>query len=461
MNFIRYFHDLIWGIPLISLIIIVGVVLTIKLKGLQVTKLKKALSFTLKEEKGVKGEVSTFQALCISLSATIGTGNITGVSVAITLGGPGALFWMVVTAIFGMATKYTEGFLSVKYRQIKDDKIIGGPYAYIEYGMGKRWIVLAKTFAIFGMLASILGMGTLIQINGITDSFKNVFDKDSMYILKIGKIDISICSIIIGSIITIFSALVLIGGVKRIGKVCELLVPIMAITYILICLILIINNISDVPYALKMVFIMAFNPRSIVGGVTGFTVSDAIKQGVSKGIFTNEAGLGSAPIATSTVKSNDPVRQGLVSMTSTFLGTLIICTLTGLCVVITRGYEQNLNGIYIAEYTFNNGLPFPSIVSSILILICIISFAFTTIIGWNLYGIRCLNYLVGSNKYEKLYNWIYIIIIFIGAYLEIELIWNITEILTALMAIPNLIALLYLSNQVKIDTSNYFKKEKP
>lgn len=458
LDVIRQIHDFIWGMPLICLIIIVGVWLTIKLKGLQVTKLKKAFSFMLKEEEGQKGEVSTFQALCISMSATIGIGNITAVASAITIGGPGALLWMIITAFFGMATKYAEGFLAVKYRKIENDRIIGGPYAYIEYGLGAKWKPLAKAFAIFGMFASILGLGTLTQINGIVDATQNVFDKESLHLLSIGKINLSWCSLIAGALIAIFSALVLIGGVKRIGRVCEWIVPIMALTYIAICLLLICCNIKEIPLAIRSIVQMAFSNQALAGGITGITIRNVIQQGVAKGIFTNEAGLGSAPIATATVKSNDPIRQGLVAMTSTFFGTVIICSLTGLCVVLTGAWKENLMGISIADYAFTKGLPFPSIVCSLLILLCIICFAFTTIIGWNLYGVKCLDYLTKGNvKIQKIYNWLYILMVFIGAFLKIDLIWNLAEIINALMAIPNLIAILFLTNDIAKDTNLYFK----
>lgn len=459
LNLIQQIHDFVWGIPLIVLIIVVGLVLTIRLKGIQITRLPKAFSFLLKEETEGHGEVSTFQALCISLSATIGTGNITGVAAAIAIGGPGALFWMVITAIFGMATKYAEGFLAVKYRLIDGDRIVGGPYGYIEYGMGKKFKPLAKAFAIFGMLASILGVGTLTQINGITDATKNVFDKESLNVISILGNNVSICSIIMGAIITILTALILIGGVKRIGKACELLVPFMAIIYISICLILIFTNVKEIPEAFSTIFQMAVTPSTIVGGVMGITVRDSIQQGVAKGIFTNEAGLGSAPIATAAAKSSDPVRQGLVAMTSTFFGTVIICALTGLSIVITKAYAQGLSGISITDYAFSVGLPFNSVVSSVLLLICITCFALTTIIGWNLYGVRCLDYLTdGNRKIEKIYQWIYIFMVFFGSLLEVNLIWNVAEILNALMAIPNLIALLALSGVIAKDTNTYFKK---
>lgn len=460
VSFIHEIHDFIWGIPLIALIIIVGLWLTIILKGIQVTKLPKAFKCLTQKEEG-SGEVSTFQALCISLSATIGTGNITGVAAAIAIGGPGALFWMVITAIFGMATKYAEGFLAIKYRHIENGRLIGGPHAYIEFGMGHKFKWLAKVFAVLGMLAAILGIGTLTQINGITDSAKDVFDKDSLHVFHLFGNEISIVSIIVGGIITLLSALVLIGGVKRIGRVCEYLIPIMASVYIVICLTLIFTNIKEVPSAFASIFKMAFTGRAAVGGVVAITIRNAIQQGVAKGIFTNEAGLGSAPIALATAKTDDPVKQGLISMTSTFLGTLIICTMTGICIVLTGAWDLGLQGINITNHAFSIGLPFSDLVCSILLFICITCFAFTTIVGWNVYGARCLDYVTGGNKMiEKIYQWLYILAILLGAFLKVDVIWTIAEIFNGLMAIPNLIALLALSKVVAKDTNQYFKNLK-
>lgn len=459
ISLIQKIHSILWNAPLICLIIGVGIILTIKLKALQICKLPLAFKFLFKDDHQSKGHTSPFQALCIALSATIGTGNITGVSAAIMIGGPGALFWMVITAFLGMAIKYAEGFLAIKYRKITSDQIIGGPYAYIEYGMGKKWRFLAHFFATFGMLTALFGMGTLIQMNSISDAFKNIFDKDQIYNLQIGKYHLSWVSLIISLLVTILVAIVLIGGVKRIGTVCEFLVPFMGISYVVICLILIANNITNLQTALKEIFQMAISPRSVLGGTCGYTIMSAIKQGVTKGLFTNEAGLGSAPIATATTSSNDPVRQGLIAMTSTFLGTIIICTLTGIASVITKSYEQPLSGIYIAEYTFVTGLPFKPIITMILLLICIICFAFTTMIGWNLYGVQCLNYLTKGNQFiKKFYNWLYIIILFLGAFLEFHTIWDITEIFSALMAFPNLIAILALNKEIVKDTKEYFIK---
>ena len=459
-DIIKKIDNIVWGIPLIALIIIVGIVLTILLKGIQFRKLGLAFKFLTEKEDG-EGEVSTFQALCISLSATIGTGNITGVATAVAIGGPGALFWMIVTALLGMATKYAEGYLAIRYRHIEDGRIIGGPYAYIEYGMGKKFKWLAKVFAMLGMLAAIMGIGTLIQINGITDAAANVFGKSSLDFTLFGK-DISIYSVITGLIIAVLTALILIGGVKRIGRVCEYLVPIMAITYITICLTVIFTHVTSIPSAFVEIVKMAFTGRAAVAGVIGITNRDAIKKGVSKGIFTNEAGLGSAPIAIATAKSNDATKQGLISMTSTFMGTVIICMMTGLCIVITGAWDAGLEGIDITSFAFETGLPFTNpIISAILVFICITCFAFTTIIGWNLYGSKCLDYFTKGNKKAYLvYQWIYVITLLLGPFLKVDVIWGIANIFNGLMAAPNLIALLVLAPKLSKETNQYFVEYK-
>lgn len=460
-RFIENVYNFIWGIPLVTLILIVGIIYTIKLKGLQFCKLTKAISLLKRSNNKKDGEVSSFQALCISLSATIGTGNIIGVGTALTLGGAGALVWMVISAFLGMATKYAEGFLAIKFRKKEKDMIIGGPYAYIEYGMGKKYKWLAKSFAIFGMAAAIFGLGTFIQVNGITDATLNLFDKSTLNVINIFGYNISFCTIVSSLIITTVSGVVLLGGVKRIASVCEKMVPFMAIMYILICSGLLLFNIKLLPDALSLIIKSAFKKQSLVGGVVGYTVVGAIKQGVSKGIFTNEAGLGSAPIAISESNSNNPVEEGLIAMISTFLGTIIICTLTGLTIVVTNAYLEDLNSIYIIDYALFKGLPFSHFFTSIFILVATICFGFTSIIGWNLYGVKCLNYLFNNNlKVQKIYQIIYILFIFIGSYLEVKLIWNIAEIANGLMAIPNLIALISLKEIVKKDTNDYFKNKK-
>ena len=457
---VRSISDFVWGVPLIVLILFVGVLLTIGLKGIQITRLKKALKYSVTNEEDGVGEVSSFGALCISLSATIGTGSIIGVATAIALGGPGSLFWMIVASLLGMATKYAEGYLGIRYRKIrKDGTTMGGPYAYIEHGMGSKWKWLAKLFAVFGMLSGVMGMGTLTQISGITASVDHVFLTESSKIFNILGTDVSLLSMIVGAVITIASSLVLLGGIDRIEKVCVVIVPFMAIAYIVICLLVIGANITNVPNALLEIIKCAFDTKAIAGGFTG-TLLVVIQQGISKGIFSNESGLGSVPIASSTAKTKDPVRQGLSTMTSTFY-IVIICLMTGLAIVMAGTWSiEGVEGVDIATLAFEDGLPFlPKIIPSCIIMVAITFFAFSSIVGWNVYGIRCLDYLTNnSKKAQTIYKWLWIIAVFIGPYLSISIIWDVANLFNGLMAIPNLIALIFLSKQVSKETNKYFKE---
>ncbi len=446
-------------IPIIILIIITGFLYTFKLRGIQFRRIGKALKLMISKTKG-NGEVSSFGALCISLSATIGTGNIIGVASALIIsssiagnsgGGPGALFWMALISLIGLATKYSEGFLAIKYRRILDNgEVIGGPFAYIEYGMGAKFKFLAKLFALFGAVACAIGIGTMTQSNGITSAFTNIFETEVIF--NIFGSPVTSIQLVIGILITFFASLVLIGGVKSISKVCEYIVPFMAVLYILVCLLILCINITAVPNAFKEIVVGAFNPASIAGGVGGYTIYRAVTAGVQKGIFANEAGLGSTPIALAESQIDDPVKEGLISMGGMIV-TIIICVMTGLIIVLTGAYNQGLNGLNISNYAFQTGLPFPPIISSIILLFCITFFAFTTIIGWNLYGAKCLAYLTNNNKIaEKIYLAIFLIAVLFGSFLKVEIIWSLADICNALMAIPNLIALIFLNKQVSKET---------
>lgn len=462
--------DFLWGPPLILLIIIAGIYLTIRVRGLQVRHLGKALKFMVKNEEGGEGEVSSFGALCTALSATIGTGNIVGVATAIAAGGPGALFWMIAAAFFGMATKYTEGFLAIKYRTIDDDgHVLGGPFYYIENGMGRNWKWLAKLFAIFGVFAGLLGIGTITQINGITSAVQNFFDPAVSHVaFTIGGISYSWALVIVGIIVTVCTALVVIGGIKRISNVSQVIVPFMAVLYVLFALMLIVCNITKVPEAIVEIVQGAFGfgdgisgIRAMAGGVLGAMMA-SMQKGVARGIFSNEAGLGSAPIAAAAAKTKDTVRQGLVSMTGTFIDTIIICTMTGLSIVIAGSWaKEGLEGVAITTDAFQSGLPFPDVVSSFVLMICLTFFAFTTILGWDYYSERCLEYLSNRNKsLVKAYRWIYVLAVFIGPYLTVKAVWTIADIFNGLMAIPNVIALIALGGIVAKETNDYFKKLK-
>ncbi len=460
--------DLVWGVPLIVLIISCGIWLTIRTGLLQVFHLGKALRFMVKNEGEGHGEVTSFGALCTALSATIGTGNIVGVASAIAAGGPGALFWMEIAAFFGMATKYSEGLLAIKYRQIDaDGHVLGGPFYYIEKGMGAGWKWLGKCFALFGLLAGLLGIGTITQINGITSAAQNFFDPDKAgVVFTIGSGDsaavITLTTIIAGVIVTVCTALVLIGGLKRIAKVSEIVVPFMAIVYVLSGLLILITNIGAIPGAFSQIITGAFKPEAVAGGIVGVTIKTAIQKGVARGIFSNEAGLGSAPIAAAAAQTKEPVRQGLVTMTGTFIDTIVICTMTGLSIIISGGWkpELGLEGAEITMYAFRTSLPLPAQAGSFLLMMCLTFFAFTTILGWDYYSERCLEYLTGGNmNIVKVYRWIYIAAVAVGPYLTVKAVWTVADIFNGLMAIPNIIALLALSGVVAKETKDYFHRK--
>ena len=449
----------VWGIPLIVLIMACGIWLTIRVGALQIRHVGKALKFMVKNEEDGEGEVTSFGALCTALSATIGTGNIVGVATALVAGGPGALFWMEIAALLGMGTKYAEGFLAIKYRTVdKNGQYLGGPFYYIEKGMGARWKWLAKLFACFGVLAGLLGIGTITQINGITSAANNFFDPNGEHVLfhLFGQ-DYTIATVVAGLFVTLFVALVVIGGLKRISSVSQIVVPFMAVLYILFCLILIVCNITKIPAAVVEIVESAFGVRQIAGGALG-TIMVAMQKGVSRGIFSNEAGLGSAPIAAAAAKTKEPVRQGLVTMTGTFIDTIVVCTMTGLSIVLAGSWDKGLEGVAVTMDAFQNGLPFPNGLASFILMLCLIFFAFTTILGWSYYSERCLAYLTGSHKTVTLvYRWLYIAAVFIGPYLTVEAVWNIADIFNGLMAIPNIIALLALSGIIAADTKAYFR----
>ena len=458
-NVLVAIDDFIWGVPLMVLIMAGGLWLTVRLGLLQVIRLPLALRWMVKNEKGAEGEVSSFGALCTALSATIGTGNIVGVATAIALGGPGALFWMIVAAFLGMATKYSEGLLAVKYRVVKEDgHSLGGPFYYIERGMGKNWKWLAALFAFFGVCVGLFGIGTFTQVNGIASAVQNFFDPTAAWAVTIPGIGTYSWTVVIASLIlAILVALVVIGGLKRIAKVAELVVPFMAILYVVVCIILLICNVTEIPAAIVTIVHAAFDPYAVTGGVVG-TMAIAMQKGVARGIFSNEAGLGSAPIAAAAAKTKEPVRQGLVSMTGTFLDTIIICAMTGISIVVTGAWQvEGLEGVQITSYAFQNGLPFPPQVGAFILMTCLIFFAFTTILGWDYYSERCLEYLTkGNMKPVKVYRWLYIIAVFIGPYMTVSAVWTIADIFNGLMALPNMIALFALSGVVVKETRDFF-----
>lgn len=450
----------VWGIPLIALILLSGLFLTIRLKGVQFRKLPHAFKKMFANEKsGQHGEVSSFAALCTALSATIGTGNIVGVATAVVAGGPGALFWMWLAALVGMATKYSECLLSVKYRQVTEDgHIIGGPFYYIEKGMGTKFKWLAKIFAVFGVCVGLMGIGTFTQVNGIAGAVNNFFDADNSWTVSIFGRDYSWTVVIAAIVVTFFVALVIIGGIKRISSVAQVIVPFMAITYVILAVLIIGFNITKVPGAFATIVKSAFGVRAAAGGALG-AMMVAMQNGIARGIFSNEAGLGSAPIAAAAAHTDEPAKQGLISMLGTFIDTIIICTMTGLAIVITGAWDMGLQGVAVTTKAFQIGLPFPGEVASFLLMICLIFFAFTTILGWDYYSEKCLEYLTGGRMgIVKAYRWVYIACVFFGPFMTISAVWTIADIFNGLMAIPNLIALLALNGVVVMETKKYLDK---
>ena len=462
-EFLKQVDNIVWGVPLIVLIMGTGILLTTRLGVLQFRKLGKAFKYMVKNEEDGIGEVSSFGALCTALAATIGTGNIVGVATAVMAGGPGAIFWMVLAACLGMATKYSEGLLAVKFRVDRGGgRFLGGPFYYIEKGMGEKWKWLAKLFATFGVGAGLLGIGTITQVNGIASATEGFFDPNKEHVINIFGNDYSIATVVTAAVVAFVTGLVVIGGIKRISSVSSIIVPFMAIIYVVTCLSILIYNAERIPSAIVQIFEGAFGIRAVAGGALGALLL-AMQQGVARGIFSNESGLGSAPIAAAAAKTNEPVRQGLVSMTGTFIDTIIICSMTGLTIMVTGSYdtalEKNLEGVEVTANAFSNGLPWSDSIGSFMLMLCLAFFAFTTILGWDYYSERCLEYLSGGNmKAVKIYKWMYIIAVFIGPFMTVSAVWTIADIFNGLMAIPNLIALVALNGVIVAETRSYFKR---
>lgn len=432
----------IWGAPLLILLSGTGLYLTLRLGFIQIRYLPRALGYLFKKDKGGKGDVSSFAALCTALAATIGTGNIVGVATAVQAGGPGAIFWMWLVALLGMATKYAECLLAVKYRvRDKNGFMAGGPMYYIERGLGIKW--LAKLFALFGVMVAFFGIGTFPQVNAITHAMQDTFN---------------IPVLVTAIIVTLLVGLIILGGVKRIATASSVIVPFMAILYVTTSLVIILLNIEKVPDAISLIIYSAFDPQAALGGAVGFTVMKAIQSGVARGIFSNESGLGSAPIAAAAAQTREPVRQGLISMTGTFLDTIIVCTMTGIVLVLTGAWNNpELAGATVTNYAFAQGLG--TSIGATIVTVGLLFFAFTTILGWCYYGERCFVYLVGIRG-VKLYRLAYIVLVGLGSFLHLNLIWIIADIVNGLMAFPNLIALIGLRKVVIEETKDYFQRLK-
>ena len=369
--------------------------------------------------------------------------------------------WMWLAAVVGTATKYAECLLAVKFRQVDEDgHVVGGPFNYIEHGMGPKWKWLAKIFAFFGIGVGLLGIGTFTQVNGISSAVNNFFDPNNAWTVSLFGRTYSWTVVISCLILTFCVALVLIGGIQRISKVAQVIVPFMAATYFLAGILIILFNITDVPAAILTIVQSAFGLKAAAGGALGAMVV-AMQKGIARGIFSNEAGLGSAPIAAAAARTNEPVRQGLVSMTGTFIDTIIICSITGIAIVLTGAYDMGLEGVAVTTKAFQLGLPFPDGVASFILMLCLVFFAFTTILGWDYYSERCLEYLTnGKKKCIKAYRWVYILCVFIGPYMTVSAVWTIADIFNGLMAIPNLIALVALNGVVAKETKDYLDRIK-
>ncbi len=429
----------VWGPPLLVLLVGTGIWLTLRLSLIQIFKLPLALKLIFSAKNDGSGDVSSFKALCTALSATVGTGNIVGVATAVHAGGPGAIFWMWIAAFFGMATKYAEGLLAVKYRTVDaNGNISGGPMYYIENGLGKAYKPLAVMFAIFGVMCAYFGIGTFAQVNSI---------------VEITKLSAGIPVIYTGIALTVLVAAVTIGGLKSIANVSSKVVPAMAALYFISTIGILINYASEVPAAVQLIIDSAFTGTAAQGGFLGATVMLAMRSGVARGVFSNESGLGSAPIVAAAAKTNWPAEQGLISMTGTFIDTIIICTLTGLSLTVTGVWAGDVNGAAMTEKAFTMAF---SNAGSILLMIGLVLFAFTTILGWNYYGERCVEYLMGVKAILP-YRIIFIAIIACGPFVKLEEIWLLADIVNGLMAIPNLIALLLLTGVIIAETKAYAK----
>ncbi len=426
-----------WGPPLITLLVGTGIFLTVRLGLLQVIRLPLALRLIFQAKNKGEGDVSSFKALCVALAATVGTGNIVGVATAVKVGGPGALFWMWVAAFFGMATKYAEGLLAIKFRSTDEKgEIAGGPMFYIENGMGKKFRPLAVFFAFACILVAFFGIGTFPQVNAIVDSMNISFG------LPAYQTDI---------VITLLIASITLGGLQSISHVASRIVPFMAVFYIVICAAMILSHLAAVPAALELIVTSAFTGEAAVGGFAGSTIMVAMQNGIARGVFSNESGLGSAPIAAAAAKTKWPAEQGLVSMTGTFIDTIIICSMTGLTLVLTGVWSGDTSGAMMTSAAFSGTY---GLLGSQFLTAALALFAFTTILGWNYYGERACIYLFGT-KGVMPYRLIFIVLVASGAFLKLEAIWVLADIVNGLMAIPNLIALIALSGVVVRETNLY------
>ncbi len=444
-NFIGMINGVVWGTPMLVMILGVGLFLTVGLRLMPILKLGTGFKLLWSgripdKDKNMKGEISPFNALMTSLSATIGTGNIAGVATAIFIGGPGALFWMWCTALVGMATKFAEAVLAVKYREVDDNgNHVGGPMYYIKNGLGAKWAWLGTAFALFGSLAG-FGIGNTVQANSVADALSSNFGVPNW---------------VTGVVLMVLVGAVLMGGIKRIADVAGKLVPMMTVFYIAAGVAVLVVYASEIPAAIELILHSAFNPVAAQGGFAGAAVWAAIRFGVARGVFSNEAGLGSAPIAHAAAQTNNPVAQGLVAMLGTFIDTLIVCSITGLAIIVSGAWTSGENGAALTSFAFSHAFPLGNYVVAIALTV----FAFTTILGWSFYCEKCVQFLFGI-KAIKPFRILWTIVVPLGAVSSLEFIWLLADTLNAMMAIPNLIALALLSPVVFGLTREYFLKKR-
>jgi len=437
--------DFVWGpFLLIPLLLLTGLFLTIRLRGIQFRKLWHSLyvALIIRREKGAEGDISHFQALMTALAATVGTGNIVGVATAIATGGPGALFWMWMTGLVGMATKFSEALLSVKFR-VTDERgeQCGGPMYYLANGI--RWRGLGKTlgwlFALFAVCAS-FGIGNMVQSNSVAHALNTSFR------LPVWAT---------GLILAVAAGLVILGGIKSIGRFTGVFVPVMIVAYMLGSGLVLVLFARQIPAALGLVFEGAFSGTAAVGGFAGAAVRQAIRFGVARGIFSNESGLGSAGIAAAAAQTREPVRQALVSMTQTFIDTIVVCSFTGLAILVTGGWQEGLDGAALTQYAFSHGLPGEW--GGWMVAICLSMFAFSTMLGWSYYGEKSIEYLMGE-RFILPYRILFVVAIFFGALRSLDFVWGLSDVMNGLMALPNLVGLLLLSGVIVRETRDYFRR---
>lgn len=434
--------DFIWGPPLLILLVGTGIYLTILLRGLQFRKLFHSLWLALikrKEDGDQPGDISHFQALMTALAATVGTGNIAGVATAIAVGGPGALFWMWITGLFGMATKYAEAVLAVKFRVVDEKgQMSGGPMYYISKGLNLKW--LGFLFAIFASIAA-FGIGNMVQSNSVADAVQHSFNIPVEYT---------------GIVLAVLTGMVILGGIKSIGRVTQILVPSMVVFYMLAALVVVLIHIEAVPKIIYLVLTEAFTSTAASGGFAGATVMLTIRMGVARGVFSNESGLGSAPIAAAAAQTKHPVTQALVSMTQTFIDTIVVCSFTGFAILSSGVLETGMTGVPLTSIAFETALPGEW--GGIIVSLGIIFFAYSTILGWCYYGEKSIEYLLGIKSILP-YRVIFVFAVFVGAVVKLDLVWTFADLMNGLMALPNLIGLLGLGGIVAAETREYFKNK--